>query len=203
MSDPTQCPVCLSSEVRKLADGLFVCGACGGYVPFKPFTEAMSIEEIEALLPVDELDQLSAYGDERDRQRWAIGDKAREWIDDQRLPVGQICRIIGKRTDYGWERVKDFLYVSRFYYERPELREKYNLLRYSIFEHAKGCSDPEAVLAAAHGSPQMPIATIRENFPVLMNEFKDLYNRIPKRHEAEARLILETAIAKFRELIER
>jgi hypothetical protein len=165
--------------------------------------EATPIADIEALLPADELDRLSAYGDERDKQRWAIGDKAREWIDDQRLPAGQICRIIGKRTDYKWDRVKDFLYVSRFYAERPELREKYNLLRWSIFEHAKGTSDPEAVLAAAHGTPAMTIAMIGENFPKIMDEFKDLYNRIPKRHEAEARLIMQTAIAKFRELIER
>lgn len=28
-----RCPNCLSSEVRKLADGLYVCGACGEYVP--------------------------------------------------------------------------------------------------------------------------------------------------------------------------
>lgn len=116
---------------------------------YPSFTEATPIEEVEAVLPVDELDELSAIGDQRDNARWKIGDKAREWIDDRKLPAGQICRIIGKRTDYGHERVRQFLYTSRFYYERPELREQYEILRYSIFEHARGCSDPEAVLQAA------------------------------------------------------
>ena len=33
MSKPARCPGCLSSEIRQLADGLFICGACGDYVP--------------------------------------------------------------------------------------------------------------------------------------------------------------------------
>jgi hypothetical protein len=162
-----------------------------------------TLSDIEALLPEDELARLSALGDERDAQRWAIGDKAREWVDDRGLPVGQICRIIGHRTDYGWERVRDFLYVSRYYAERPELREQYNLLRYSIFEHAKGTSDPERALQAAQDNPGMTNVALRESFPILMNELRDLYNRVPKRHEAEARLVMQTAAAKLRELVER
>jgi hypothetical protein len=163
--------------------------------------ETTPLSDIEALLPVDELDRLSALGDERDKQRWAIGDKAREWVDDQGLPVGQICRIIGKRTDYGHERVRDFLYVSRFYAERPELRKKFELLRYSIFEHSKGTSDPERALQAAQDNPGMALNSFREYFPALMGEFRDAYSRVPKVHAAEARLVVETALAKLRELI--
>ena len=164
--------------------------------------ELATIEEIEALLPVDELDALSAIGDIRDSQRWLIGDTARHWIDNDGLPVRQICKIIGKRTDYGWERVKDFLYVSRFYHERPELRERYSTVKYSIFEHAKGCSDPEEVLAAAQDN-RLLVSVVRETFPVLMDEVRDVYNRVPAAKRDEARLLTETYLAKLRELIER
>lgn len=167
------------------------------------FDATTPIEEVEAALPQDELDRLSALGDQRDATRWEIGDKAREWIDDRGLPVYQICKIIGKRTDYSERRVRDFLYVSRFYHERPDLREKYSLLRYSIFEHAKDCSNPEEVLATAQDYPTTPAVTIRQIFPGLMDEARDLYNRVPAAKRDEARLLTETYLAKLRELIER
>ena len=40
----------------------------------KTFDETATIEEIEAVLPVDELDNLSAIGDQRDDARWWLGD---------------------------------------------------------------------------------------------------------------------------------
>jgi hypothetical protein len=165
-------------------------------------TENTPVEEIEALLPADELDELSAIGDMRDDQRWKLGDKAREWIDERNLPVGQICKIIGKRADYGHERIRQFLYCSRFYYERPELRDKYLNLRYSIFEYARGCSDPEAVLKAAFENRLTP-GQVKSNYLQVMDEFKELMTRVPKVLEEEAKDILKTAIAKIRELVDR
>lgn len=170
---------------------------------YQPFTEATPLNEIEAVLPadeLDELDELDAIGDSRDDQRWKLGDRAREWIDDRRLPSVQICKIIANRADYGFERVRQFLYTSRFYFERPELRQKYNLLRYSIFEHARTCSEPEEVLQAAMNG-RLSVTVVKNTYPSLIGELKEQMARIPKEHEQEARLIVLTAIGKLKELL--
>jgi hypothetical protein len=73
----------------------------------KTFDEITPIEEVEAALPQDELDYISAIGDQRDDARWFLGDKAREWIDERGMPVGQICAIIGKRSDYRQESIRN------------------------------------------------------------------------------------------------
>lgn len=164
--------------------------------------EASSIEQVEAALPSDQLDELSAIGDMRDDQRWKIGDRAREWIDDKNLPAVQICKIIARRTDYGYDRVRQFLYNSRYYYEHPDLREKYDLLRYSIFEHARGCEDPEAVLRAALEG-RLSVTTVRETYLPVMDSLRAIMARVPKKYEAEARAIVLMALAKIKELVEK
>ena len=60
------------------------------------FDETTPLEEILKALPQDEIDELSALGDTRDDTRWRIGDIARRWIDDEGMPVNQICKLIGK-----------------------------------------------------------------------------------------------------------
>ena len=162
----------------------------------------LPIEEILKLLPQDELDALSAIGDSRDDQRWKIGDTARNWIDLQGFPVNQICKIIGKETDYGHERVRQFLYTSRFYAERPGLRSKYLNLRYSIFEYARQCDDPEAVLQGALENNLRP-EQVKFQYPTMIDTIKELMSRIPRKYQKEAITILQTALAKIRELVER
>jgi hypothetical protein len=166
----------------------------------KTFDETTPIEEILKALPQAEIDELSALGDTRDDTRWQIGDRAREWIDERKLPVGQICRIIGKLTDYGNERVRQLLYTSRFYNERPELRDKYLNLRYSIFEHARTCDDPQAVLEAAMNGSLSP-SQVKFTYPPVMDSIKEIMTRIPKKNEQEARAILTTALGKLKELV--
>lgn len=163
-------------------------------------TDSTPLADILRLLPQNELDALSAIGDSRDDARWKIGDIARVWIDERHLPAMQICQIIGQRVDYGHERVRKLLYTSRYYHERPALRTAYENVRYSIFEHAKGCADPEAVLRAALEGQLSP-AQVKFTSPALMDDLRDLYNRIPQRHEKEARSIMETARAKLMELL--
>lgn len=166
------------------------------------FDETTPLEDILKALPQNEIDELSALGDSRDDTRWRIGDIARRWIDDNNMPVNQICKIIGKLTDYGHERVRQLLYNSRYYHEHPELRQKYLNLRYSIFEYARTCDDPEAVLQGAMDGNLSP-QQVKFNWMPLWDAVKEVYTRIPKSREQDARLIMSTALAKLRELAER
>jgi hypothetical protein len=166
------------------------------------FDETTPLEELLKALPQNEIDELSALGDTRDDTRWRIGDIARRWIDEQQLPVGQICKIIGKLTDYGPERVRQLLYNSRYYHERPELRQKYLNLRYSIFEHARACDDPEAVLSAAMAG-NLSVNQVKFTYPPLIDTLKDCFSRVPKQYQTEATLVLQTALGKIRELMNR
>lgn len=165
-------------------------------------TEVATIAEVEAVLPESELQELDAIGDSRDDQRWKTGDIARLWIDERGLPADQCLAIIVRRTDWGKESIRKFLYCSRFYFERPDLRHKYSILRHSIFNHARQCAEPEKVLQSAFDNRLTPTAT-KNNFPVLMDEFRETYTRVPKKFMDEARRIIETALGKLRELTER
>lgn len=166
------------------------------------FDATTPIEEIWKALPQNELDELQAYGDTHDECRWKAGDAARRWIDEQGMPVQQICKIIGRLTDYGFERVRQFLYCSRFYYEHPEMRRQYLNLRYSIFEYARQCDDPEAVLQSAMDGNLSP-SQVKFTYPPIMDTLKEVWTRIPKQYEAEAKSIIQTALAKLRELADR
>jgi hypothetical protein len=166
------------------------------------FDETTPIDEILKALPENELDELDAIGDTRDDQRWKIGDKAREWIDEWSLPVMQICKIIGSRTDYGHERVRQFLYNSRFYFENSELRERYHMLRYSIFEYARQCSDPAEVLEKAMAG-KLSVNQVKFTYLPMAKQIDELMARVPKPFAREAEEIIKTAIAKLRELVER
>jgi hypothetical protein len=165
------------------------------------FDDTTPIEEILKVLPEDELNRLSAIGDSRDETRWMIGDIAHEWIDARGLPVLQICKIIGSKVDYGHERVRQLLYTSRFYDERQDLRFKYLNVRYSIFEHARQCDDPEAVLKDAFEN-NLPVGQVKFTYRQVWETMKEVFTRVPKRHEKEARSIISTALAKLRELAE-
>jgi hypothetical protein len=166
------------------------------------FDETTPLEEILKALPQDEIDELSALGDTRDDTRWRIGDIARRWIDDEGMPVNQICKIIGKLTDYGHERVRQLLYNSRYYYEHPELRHAYLNLRYSIFEYARTCDDPEAVLQGAMEGNLSP-SQVKFTYAPLWDTLREVYTRIPKDKEPQAKAIISTALAHLRELAER
>ena len=168
----------------------------------KTFDETTPVNEIEKLLPANELDELDAIGDTRDDQRWKLGDKARAWIDERGLPVMQICKIIGSRTDYGHERIRQFLYSSRFYHENAELRERYHMLRYSIFEYARQCADPSDVLQKAMEGQLSP-SQVKFTYLPISKQFDELMARMPKPYAKEAESIIKTAIAKLRELAER
>ncbi len=165
----------------------------------KTFDETTPIEEILKALPQNELDELSALGDSRDDSRWRIGDIAHRWIDAQEMPVGQTCKIIGRLTDYGPERIRQLLYTSRYYAERPELRSKYLNLRYSIFEYARTCDDAEEVLKGAMAG-NISLNAVKATYPPVLDSLKEVMTRIPKKHEREARLILSTALGKLKEL---
>ena len=165
-------------------------------------TDESTIEDVLKVLPQDELDKLSAYGDTRDDARWYIGGKAYEWIDRRGLPVMQICKIVGKLTDYGHERIRQLLYTSRFYAERPELREKYQALRYSIFEYARQCDDAETVLKSAQDG-NLSLSQVKFTNLPLLDSIKEAMTRVPKKHEKQAREIMQVALGKIRELIEK
>ena len=167
----------------------------------QPIDPHLPTHVIESMLPADELDALSAYGDTHDDLRWMIGDTARRWVDDCGMPVMQICVIVGKRTDYGPERVRKCLYTSRYYHTRPELRERYNVLRYSVFEHAWQCSDPESVLMDAMQGQLTP-GQVKFTRPMWAEEIRALMASVPKHRQAEAKAILAIAFAKIRELLE-
>lgn len=173
----------------------------GATVAGATLTDASPIDDVLRALPQAELDELAALGDTRDDVRWKIGDKARQWIDDKRMPAMQICKIIGHKTDYSYERVRHFLYVSRYYHTRQDLRSTYLVVRYSIFEHAMGCADPEAVLKAAHDGQLSPTA-VKLTSPAIMDDLRETYNRVPRKNEAAARSIVEIALAKLRELMD-
>jgi hypothetical protein len=168
----------------------------------KTFDETTPLEDILKALPQNEIDELSALGDTRDDTRWKIGDSSRRWIDDNKMPVNQTCKIIGKLTDYGVERVRQILYNARFYNEHPELRQHYLNLRYSIFEYARTCDDPAAVLQSAQDGNLTP-QQVKFTWLPLWDTLKEVFTRIPKAHEAEAQSIIKTALAKLRELAER
>lgn len=165
----------------------------------KIFDETTPIEEILKALPQVEIDELSALGDTRDDTRWKIGDITHRWVDDNNMPVGQICKIVGRLTDYGHERVRQLLYTSRFYAERPELRSQYLVLRYSIFEYARTCEDAEEVLKNAL-SGKLSLNQTKATYLPVMDSIKEIMTRIPKKHEKEARAILTTALGKLKEL---
>lgn len=170
----------------------------GNFYP-TTFDETTAIEDIEAALPANELDELDAIGDQRDDTRWRVGDMARLWIDERGFPTQQCLVIIGRRTDWGTESIKKFLACSRFYFERPDLRRQYDILKHSIFDHARQCFDPEEVLRAAL-EKQMRPQTVKNTFLPLMDELKDAYNRVPKTAQQEARDIISIALGKLREL---
>lgn len=163
-------------------------------------TEAATIAEVEAVLPAAELDELDALGDSRDDARWRAGDIARLWIDERKLPADQCLSIIARRTDWGKESIRKYLYCSRFYFEHSELREKFSILRHSVFDHARGCADPEKVLQAAFDNRLAP-SVVKHTYPILMDELKEIYGRIPRKAQAAARSIVETAIGKLKELL--
>jgi hypothetical protein len=166
------------------------------------FDDTTPLDEVLKVLPENELDELDAIGDSRDDQRWKIGDKARVWIDDRSLPVMQICKIIGSRTDYGHERVRQFMYNSRFYHENAELRERYHMLRYSIFEYARQCSDPAEVLQKAMEG-KLSVNQVKFTYLPISKQIDELMAKMPKPLARQAEEIIRTAIAKLRELAER
>jgi hypothetical protein len=168
----------------------------------KSFDETTPLDELLKALPQNEIDELSALGDTRDDTRWRIGDITRHWVDDENMPVGSICKIVGKLTDYGHERVRQLLYNSRYYHEHPELRDRYLNLRYSIFEHARACNDPEAVLREAMDG-NLSVNQVKFAHPPLWDEIKDIYTRIPKQHEQEANQLVKLLLAKLRELMDK
>lgn len=165
-------------------------------------TESATVAEVEAVLPESELAELDAIGDSLDDGRWKAGDTARLWVDVRKLPQDQCLSIIARRTDWGKESIRKFLYCSRFYFERSDLRKKYSILRHSIFNHARQCAEPEKVLQAAFDNRLSPTVT-KNSFPILMDEFRETYTRVPKRFMDEARTIIETALMKLRELTEK
>jgi hypothetical protein len=81
------------------------------------------------------------------------------------------------------------------------LKEKYNVLRYSIFEHARGCSDPAAVLDAAFNGRLSP-GQVKNTYRPVMEELKELMTRVPRKYMDDANQIVLTALAKLKELIE-
>lgn len=163
------------------------------------FDENTPLEEIEKVIPQNELDILDAIGDQRDDTRWQAGDMARLWIDERHLPTEQCLAIIARRTDWGKESIKKYLACSRFYYERKEWRDKYLVLRHSIFDHARQCSDPLAVLQAAF-EKQLKPQVVKNNFPLLFDELKDTYNRVSKDNQLLARALIQDTIARLKEL---
>lgn len=163
-------------------------------------SDTASLAEVEAVLPEAELAELDAIGDSRDDARWKAGDMARLWIDERNLPQDHCLTIIARRTDWGKESIRKYLYCSRFYFERPELREKFYILRHSVFDHARGCADPEKVLQSAFDNRLTP-TVVRQNYPVLMDELKDIYGRVPRDRHDVARTIIETALGKLKELL--
>jgi hypothetical protein len=162
-------------------------------------TDASSLAEVEAHIPAAELELLDALGDLRDDARWKAGDMARLWIDERGLPQAQCLMIIARRTDWGIESIRKFLYCSRYYYEHADLRDKYSLLRHSIFDHARGCAEPDKVLAAAFGERLTP-SVVKNVYPSLMDELKETYTKIPKSKMDKARSILEKALMELRKL---
>ena len=164
-----------------------------------PLDDTASLAEVEAAIPSEELDALDAIGDSRDDARWKAGDMAVLWIDVRKLPADQCLAIIAKRTDWGKESIRKFLYCSRFYTDRAELRERYHQLRHSIFDHARQCSDPEAVLEAAN-NPRMTPTLIKNSYPALLDELDLVYNRVAKTEHERAKEIVAVAIGKLKEL---
>ena len=134
---------------------------------FYPLTNPpTTIAEAMELIPPDEIEQLKAWGDVRDDARWGAGDMAMKWIEEYDIPVNLVLAIVGIYTDYSIAAVKKFLARSRFYSDKPILRERYcTWLRYSIMAHAARHSEPEKVLdyAAKHGSSFSEIAAL---FPI-------------------------------------
>lgn len=161
----------------------------------------MSYADVLKALPQDELDELNELGDSRDAARWRIGEILRHWIDDCHMPAMHLYKIVADRTDYGADRVRQFCSTVRFYYERPELQAKYAVLKFSIFEHASKCADAETALKMALEGQLTP-TLIKFTSPTLTDDLTQTYQRASKRHPREARSIMETALAKLKELTE-
>lgn len=164
-------------------------------------TESATELEVLRCIPESDLQELDAIGDGRDDGRFAAGDMARKWVDEFHLPVGVSCRIIGRHVDYGEERVRQLLYTSRFLATSPKLFLDYTLLRYSIFEHARKCSNPEDVLKAALEG-QLTLGAVKMLFPPAADELKDLIGRVPQHHKEAAQQIINRCIGGLKELIE-
>lgn len=164
-------------------------------------TESATEAEVLRCIPDSDLQELDAIGDGRDDGRWAAGDMIHKWVDGYHLPVNVSCKIVGRRVDYGEERIRQLLYTARFYATCPELRREYILLRFNIFEHARKCSDPEAVLKAAT-ELQLTLGAVKQMFPPAADELKDLIGRVPQHHKEAAQQIINRCIGGLKELID-
>lgn len=163
-------------------------------------TESATEAEVLHCIPDSDLQELDAILSSRDDDRWRAGDIARKWIDDYGLPVGKCCKIVGKRVDYGHERVRQLLYTSQYYY-RSELRQLYDLLAHSYFEHARKYSNPAEALRVAL-EEQLSLADFKERFPPTSNELQDLIGRVPQHHKEAAQQIINRCIGGLKELID-
>lgn len=162
-------------------------------------TESATEAEVLRCIPDSDLQELDAILSSRDDDRWRAGDIARKWIDNYGLPVGKCCKIVGKRVDYGHERVRQLLYTSQYYY-RSELRQLYDLLAHSYFEHARKYSNPAEALRVAL-EEQLSLADFKERFPPVATELQELLGRIPAKNKAEADTLTNTYIGKMKELL--
>ena len=81
--NPTRCPNCLSSEVVKLADGLWTCRACGGYVP--------SSQNGKAVIEISLVDQmLQVTTPKQSKAVEAIAAASQAWHKEQKNYEGYV-----------------------------------------------------------------------------------------------------------------
>jgi hypothetical protein len=179
-----------------------------------------TLSEVEQAIPDDELRELDFIGDSHDDCRWKVGDKARAWIDELKLPAAQVLTIIGNRADYSYDAAKKYLHVSRFYFLHPELRPRYlAYVRYSSFAWAADTADPEACLKYAFenprtsqltlhalfpksGSPQEEAIKPYKGLPVHVRIMYSFLDTLPEKQRTAARSLFESFLAHLKEIME-
>jgi hypothetical protein len=179
-----------------------------------------TLSEVEQAIPDDELRELDFIGDSHDDARWKVGDKARAWIDDLKLPAAQVLTIIGHRADYSYDAAKKYLHVSRFYHLHPELRPRYlAYVRYSVFSWAADTSEPEACLKYSFENPRASQMDIHKLYPKVgsaeetaIAPYRSLppyqrlmyamFDTLPEKQRTAARSLFESFLGKLKEIIE-
>ena len=161
--------------------------------------EHAPVADIEKMIPDDFLAYLDSIGSKRDASRWEIGDVCVLLIDSHHLPAMQVYQIVGKRVDYGLERVRKLCATSRYY--NTETRQCYENLHHSVFEYARTCAEPEQVLQLALEG-QQTLTVVKNTTRPLIQDLQETYARIPRDKRDEANTIIKMALAKLRELSE-